>query len=456
MNIDRCKVSKLPMSNKDLSPNKNKDNSIVESEFLDICATRELLSNTIISLSLKEKERELHNGSLNTPQITRYLQKRNAFNSVRFNNQLISIVKANLKGFASNKLDPIQCYHQTLKTIKKFMMTQYEVVYFTLYIEKLGSSENFDSDFLEFIEYIAYSIKIYLNVNIEEITEYIRFTNPSFETEYYQFLQRHANIIQSINITPAEVNAKSSSLQISADSLVPQEKSYMNYNLIVEKILEIDNIGLNGQEETQSKHLSKKRANMENHRYKHQDKDNNIANDIKQAILNNSNKKNISCKEELDTSMGLNLQLSEAEFQSLQWIIKDISTDSLNLAEKMKKHIHSSKYSKFILMIIAIETGTPRKSSFPTFNNSYISTNLHSESLSQNYRSAMNQIEKADSLINANYGDCNKETNIEEREIEINLKLETFKNLYVSSKSKTDNIKKDNKSTLQNSIFTKK
>lgn len=121
-----------------------------------------------------------------------------------------------------------------LNTVKTYMMTENELVYFSIYLDRFGwaSSEFFIEDYFGLI---ALTVKMYLNDDISIIAEYIKQTNPKLEENHRAFIESKNSIGSLLNVTPREVNLKFHHLTRPIN--IYCKSNYIDNNFLVDQIL---------------------------------------------------------------------------------------------------------------------------------------------------------------------------------------------------------------------------
>lgn len=127
-----------------------------------------------------------------------------------------------------------QLHKILLGVIKKLMMTENEVIYFSLYLDKLGWSGP-EYHLNDYLSYVGFTVKIYLNASISIISDYLKQIDPSFEQRYLSFMEKQKGSWESINISPREVNKRHQELVRLCNSYCKQ--NYLDLNFIVDEVL---------------------------------------------------------------------------------------------------------------------------------------------------------------------------------------------------------------------------
>lgn len=135
---------------------------------------------------------------------------------------------------ANNVRNNFQLHKIVNNVIRKFMMTENEVVYFSIYLDRLGWSTT-EYNLETYLSYVGFTVKIYLNTSINVISDYIKLSDPSFETNYLLFMDKHRGTWESINISPREVNKKHREL-IKTNNIYCKQ-NYLDLNYIVDEVL---------------------------------------------------------------------------------------------------------------------------------------------------------------------------------------------------------------------------
>lgn len=135
---------------------------------------------------------------------------------------------------ASHVRNNFQLHKIVMNVIRKFMMTENEVVYYSIYLEKLGWSTP-EYNIETYLNYVGFTVKIYLNTSINIISDYIKLSDPAFERNYLLFMDKHKGTWESINISPREVNKKHREL-IRTNNIYCKQ-NYLDLNYIVDEVL---------------------------------------------------------------------------------------------------------------------------------------------------------------------------------------------------------------------------
>ena len=198
-------------------------------------------NKVINELDLKLKEEYQDNqtcqSSKENSNLYEYNRLYKLFIDNQYNDRLISIINSiinepnNSLEFLKNSL-PL---HKVLAGIvKKFMLTENELVYFSIYLDKLGWM-NEEYEFDTYLQIIAYTVKLYLNTNTSAITYYLQTTHTEFENIYSNFLKNQESYCESLNITPREVNKKHKELTKPINIYCKQ--NYLDLNYIVDEVV---------------------------------------------------------------------------------------------------------------------------------------------------------------------------------------------------------------------------
>lgn len=121
-----------------------------------------------------------------------------------------------------------------LGVTKKFMLNEIELIHLSLYLDKLGWN-NINYTLEEYLSYLAFTTKIYLNSNLNSLTSYIKTIDPLFESKYVEFNNNEDLINDSLLITPRDFNKRHSDLTRPANIFC--RYNFLDLNYIVDEII---------------------------------------------------------------------------------------------------------------------------------------------------------------------------------------------------------------------------
>ena len=153
-----------------------------------------------------------------------------------FTERLVSIINNMIMLSLNNKDVRINypIHKLIISVTKKFMLTEYELVYFSLYLDKFGWL-NPDYYIEQNLNFCALTTKIYLNKNNNVIINFLNHIQPEFEKQHSIFLQEQRNKIENLNIPPKDVNERYNTLVKGYNIYCKQ--NYLDLNFVVDEIL---------------------------------------------------------------------------------------------------------------------------------------------------------------------------------------------------------------------------
>lgn len=170
---------------------------------------------------------------------SRYFTELNIYLSSSFNDKFINIIRCFVSILGLSMPELLKYYKLIANVAKLFLMSQNEIVYLFSLFERLKYGSVINLQLFEFAEYAAYSMKICLNTNIDFICDYIQICDPEFNIRYSNFMLKYNQVLQSVSITPIEVNMMETKLlALLKKSSHFQENMQFDSNLVVDSILE--------------------------------------------------------------------------------------------------------------------------------------------------------------------------------------------------------------------------
>lgn len=232
-----------------------------------------------------------------------------------YNEKLLSMIN---KIILNSKVDISEIrtnfpLHRLLSHIvKKYMISEQELVYYAIYLEKIGWIHP-EYYIEEYLSLLAYTVKLYLNENLSILNDYINIKDPNFESKYSNYLIG-LNIIDKINISPREVNLKHK--ELSKPSNIFCKKNYLDLNFIVDEVLAMSLPYSETKKDNDLNINIKKKLNIRNNKNKFKSKENTIIhensnlsneNSSKQSKINESKiNKKLNNKRTLDSNKNIN------------------------------------------------------------------------------------------------------------------------------------------------------
>jgi hypothetical protein len=235
------KPNKIKIINSDFSQNDSKSNTIDKQEVNSFNLA--IFKNKVIEhleLNLKEdneQSNKMFDNIKEQSNLNDYNRLYKAFIDNQYNDRLISLINimiSETNGFIDEIRNSFPLHKVIAGIVKKFMLSENELIYFSIYLDKLGWI-NKDYELETYLHIIAYTVKLYLNLNTSAITYYLQTTNKDFEKIYSNFLKSKESYCESLNITPREVNKKHNELTKPINIYCKQ--TYLDLNYIVDEVV---------------------------------------------------------------------------------------------------------------------------------------------------------------------------------------------------------------------------
>lgn len=192
--------------------------------------TRKITSSPNELDFLKFEENEGSGESIYTKIHNNYLKNSLNINIISMINQLI-----NTSTTIPKKLKNEYPIHNILLDItKELMLTDLEIVYYSLYLDNFGWTNDY-YDVKDNLVITALSVKKYLNQDIDIIENHLNKNYEKLEEKFDNWIKLQKNFQKNISIPPTQVNERNTLLKKPFNCYC--RNNYIDYNDAVDKIL---------------------------------------------------------------------------------------------------------------------------------------------------------------------------------------------------------------------------